>query len=259
MWRWRGGSKDEPGDEPIALPRARAQATATVDDPERGAVAQMMRRLWQTLRSVRDAGWSQGAPFVYRTWFVFRRSLTSLKEVETPSGISFRLATMQDLEGLSVFETYRTRQDLRRWLGAPDTFWVTVALDDERIIGFNCASSTAPEDRLFSGIPLAPHQAWVRELYVLPEYRRHHVASQLRTARNRLLRKVGFSETVSTVRADNYPSLRHTYVGDLREIHRLHYLGLLGFRWTCLEYDTRRALEAHLGRFRRRRPPCQGE
>jgi hypothetical protein len=218
-----------------------------------------LREVLETLR-VRGVRWAARALarrlFSYRQAFLFR---SPLQRSDAPPGddpFDYRLATSADLDRLGVFEPYVVRSRMRRWIESEGS-WVFLALDGDRPVAFECNSTTPPPDPVLPPMALARDQAWMSEVYVVPEYRRRHVSLGLRLYRHRTMRTWGFVETLSKVDADNYVSLKHSLsiLQPSSRVRRVSCLCVLGLRWWWTDEDARPLLERHVLRQERRRRP----
>ena len=171
---------------------------------------------------------------------------------------------------MAVFAPHRGHRELQHWLESGDR--VFLALDGAVPVAYHCISSDLPVVPPLSRIRLTERQVWFEEMYVLPEYRRRHVSTQLRRYRERCLREWGYEEIVSGVRERNIPALQliyaynHTYnPGQLRRVERHTCLTVLG--WSRVRVGGGRLAHSrgapaprdrcgHVG-CRAREPPCK--
>jgi GNAT superfamily N-acetyltransferase len=223
----------------------------TVDERVRAPLGALARLRYQA-RLARVKGWRRSAValwtsymFAWQRWYFFWQA-TASPAPPTDDQITLRLATLDDLDRLGVFEPHRRRGEFQHWLEAGA--WIFLALDGDRPITFHCFTEAPPPVPPLSEIVLRADQLWFEEMYTLPEFRRRRVSSQLRPYRDRILRDRGYSEMVSAVREDNLPALRYIYQyrATLRRIERRVYLRMLWFSRTWIDADARGALETRL-------------
>lgn len=172
--------------------------------------------------------------FAYQQFSVSSRPLVPFPAEETD--FHCRLATMNDLKRLEVFEPYRKRSEFREWI--TNGSFVFIALDGELPVAFNVASTAAFVQLPFSKIPLQAHQIWGVDLYTLPSYRRRHAARALVSYKYIFLAARGFQELLSFTRTDNKATAAMWANHPRREGHRLTYLRILFFSRTWLESAT---------------------
>lgn len=186
--------------------------------------------------------------FEYSRWYVFYRPLTSATTFLPDEKFRYRLATVDDIERLAVFEPYRFRSEFCNWL--ENDVWLFIALDGARPVAFDSISRFPPPQLPLSRIALAKDQVWTVDAYTCPEYRRRHVATRLREYRHSVLQKWGYRGNVSSVRNDNLPSLAYVrnYGGSHRLIQRVTYLRVLRFGRISVKEDARMALDGRLSR-----------
>ena len=154
---------------------------------------------------------------------------------------------------MAVFVPHRGRREFRHWLESGNRLFL--AFDGVVPVAYHCMSSDPPVIPPLSRIRLTERQVWFEEMYVLPEYRRRHVSTQLRRYRERCLRECGYEEIVSGVRERNISALQliyaynHTYnPGQLRRVERHTCLTVLGWSRVRVEEDALPILAAHLRR-----------
>jgi hypothetical protein len=184
----------------------------------------------------------------YRRFYVLHRPIRPLAAPHDDE-LSYRRATVADVDRLATFEPQRRRAEFREWLERGD--WVFIALDGERPVAFHCVSCVSPVSPMFAGIRLAGDQVWTVDIYTKPEYRNRHVAGKLRELRDSFLFARGFRENLASVRADNVPSLVHGYGGRsrlVRRVQRRTYVSVLWFSYVRVVEDALAELEAHLRR-----------
>lgn len=180
----------------------------------------------------------------YRRWYVFYKPIALPATSKSDDGITFRIATIEDVDSLAVFEPYCRLSEFRHYL--ENNVWVFLALDGNQPVAYNVVSRRSPTRPPLSWIKLENNQLFGMDIYTLPEHRKREAARRLMAHRNRLLREWGYDETISTVREKNLPSLRLLSKPTARVVQRLTYLRFLWFSRTWVEADARQALETRL-------------
>ena len=175
--------------------------------------------------------------FAYQQFSLSYRSLPDVTFPPEASDFHCRLATINDIERLKVFEPYRRRSEFREWLA--NGTWVFIAFDGKLPVSFRVASAAPFLQPPWSRISLQKQQLWVVDAYTLPSYRRRGAAQALVNYRDGFLAARGFRESVSFRRLDNEtaaamwanrPSYRPS-----REVHRLTYLRILFYSRIWME------------------------
>lgn len=193
----------------------------------------------RTLRAV-----TQAYLFAYRRWYIFYRPVRPAAPQPAGAEFEYRLATAADLESFAVFEPNRHRREFREWLD--DGALLFAAFKDGRPVAFQCFARAVPTGAPLDRLTLGPGQIWTVDVQTVPEYRRHHVAADLRAYRDIVLADMGLREYVSSVQDDNLPALRYAYGNPKRLVDRvqlLTYFCLLGFRRVSIEADSLARLE----------------
>jgi len=193
----------------------------------------------RTIRAV-----TQAYVFAFRRWYIFYRPIRPVAPQPASSEFEYRLATAADIESFAVFEPNRNRREFREWLD--DGALLYAAFANGRPVAFQCFARSVPTGPPLSSLKLGPGQIWTVDVQTLPEYRRHHVAADLRAYRDIMLAEMGLREYVSSVQDDNLPALRYAYGSPKRLVDRvqlLTYVCVLGFRRISLEADSLARLE----------------
>jgi hypothetical protein len=189
----------------------------------------------------------QGYVFSFRRWYIFYRPIRPVPP-PPPSEFECRLATAADLESFAVFEPNRNRREFRAWL--EDGALLFAAFSNGRPVAFQCFASRVPTGPPLSSLSLEPGQLWTVDVQTLREYRRHHVAADLRAYRDHVLAAQGVREYVSSVQDGNMPALSYAYGSPARLVDRVELLTwvvLFGFRHIFRERDALARLERRLG------------
>jgi hypothetical protein len=174
--------------------------------------------------------------FSYRQYYLSYTPVAGVPSTAEEAAFHCRLATMNDVERLTVFESYRRQSEFREWLSSGS--WVFIALDGELPVAFNVASTDDFVQPPFSRIPLRNHQIWGVDLYTLPSYRRRGAARAVADYKFRFLAEKGFKEYVTFTRADNKAATAMSTKRAGREFCRLTYLRILFFSRIWLESET---------------------
>lgn len=193
----------------------------------------------RTLRAV-----TQAYLFAFRRWYIFYRPVRPAAPQPVSAEFEYRLATAADIESFAVFEPNRHRREFREWLD--DGALLFAAFKDGRPVAFQCFAYSVPTGPPLDRLTLGPGQIWTVDVQTVPEYRRHHVATDLRAYRDIVLADMGLREYVSSVQDDNLPALRYAYGNPKRLVDRvqlLTYFCLLGFRRISIEADSLARLE----------------
>lgn len=196
----------------------------------------------RTLRAV-----AQAYLFAFRRWYIFYRPIRPAAPQPASPEFEYRLATVADLESFAVFEPNRHRREFREWLDEGALLFA--AFKDGRPVAFQCFARSVPTGPPLNRLTLGPGQIWTVDVQTVPEYRRHHVAADLRAYRDIMLSEMGLREYVSSVQDDNLPALSYAYGGKQRIVSRvglLSYLCVFGFRRIHVEADALAHLERRL-------------
>jgi len=245
-------------------PLVRAEGEAQAGSPgERARRRPRLERARQRLRLVRVRGLRrtvralvQGYVFAVRRWYLLYRPLPAEAPPPPPSPFECRLATLDDLESLAVFEPNRQRREFREWLTSGALLFVAFA--GGRPVAFQCFARSVPAGPPLSGLTLRPDQLWTVDVQTLPEVRRQHAAAALRAYRDHVLAASGVREYVSSVQDDNLPALAYGYGGARRLVSRVSLLSwvcVLGLRRIRIEADALAKLERRLAAAGRLPPP----
>lgn len=175
-------------------------------------------------------------------WYLFYKSTEPPVRPLASDGFSCRRATVYDVRHFAAFAPYQSASTLTRWATEPAT-WLVLAFDGNRPIAYDCVSRQLPSYPPFSGLTLGADEAWVRDEYTVPEYRRRRVMRTLKAYRNELLRKEGFAGTVSGVSEENTASLIQTDDGRVRKVAGLDYRRVLLWRRCAFQADARPRLD----------------
>jgi GNAT superfamily N-acetyltransferase len=222
----------------------------------RAGLADRVREFLDAAR-VRGAAWAlRGLWSRYgvscRRAYLFWHPVVVSADPPADEGFTYRLATIDDLDRLAVFEPYVTRTRMRRWLTSADT-WVLVAYDGDQPVAFECDTTSLPPDPILPVRVLASHQVWVTDIYIVPHYRGRGVSHRMRERRTRLAHARGFTELGSKVDEDNAVSLRRTSALPGRVQH-VTLLSALGLRRRRVVEDARALLAEHLAQLGDTRP-----
>jgi hypothetical protein len=187
---------------------------------------------------------AQGYLFAFRRWYIFYRPIRPAAPQPAGAEFEYRLATAADLDSFAVFEPNRHRREFREWLD--DGALLFAAFKDGRPVAFQCFARSVPTGPPLNRLTLGSGQIWTVDVQTVPEYRRHHVAADLRAYRDIMLSEMGLREYVSSVQDDNLPALRYAYGNPKRLVDRvqlLTYFCLLGWRRVSIEADSLARLE----------------
>ena len=187
---------------------------------------------------------AQAYLFAFRRWYIFYRPIRPAAPQPASAEFEYRLATRADIESFAVFEPNRHRREFQEWLD--EGALVFAAFANGRPVAFQCFARAVPTGPPLSSLKLGPGQIWTVDVQTVPEFRRHHVAADLRAYRDIMLADMGLREYVSSVQDDNLPALRYAYGNPKRLVERvqlLTYFCLLGFRRISLEVDSLARLE----------------
>ncbi len=157
---------------------------------------------------------------------------------------NFRLASKDDLPALGVFSSVYRREQFAEWFRDGD--FVFLACRRGAPVAFQIVSPRSRRHEPFSHFVLNDRQVWIVDTYTLPEYRRNHLALQLREFRENILLSLGYTESVSTVRADNIASLSYVTRGVQRRVMYFTYVRMLWHSSIKLREDARGQLHERL-------------
>lgn len=182
--------------------------------------------------------------FAYSRFILSYKSLAGVPFPAEENDFHCRLATMDDLERLKVFEPYRWRSEFREWLS--NGGWVFIALDGEFPIAFNVASIAPFLQPPWSRISLRKHRVWSVDAYTLPSHRRRGAGRALTKYKDGFLATKGFRQSVSFRRASDEAAAATWTNIPHQKIYRLTYFRILFFSKTWLESATTASVPASL-------------
>lgn len=187
--------------------------------------------------------------FRHHVWYLFSRTL----DADAPAEGRFRYSRVDvaDLEALAVFRPYRRREEFRQWLERGDL--VFLALDGEGPVAFLSLRVTPPAHAPVTAV-WSESSLWFGDIYVRPEYRGHQVLGPLSAYAEAHVRRLGFTESVGVVDADNWASLAYVVrqLQPLRTAHRVGFLRVLWLTRTRVEAIPVAEVKAALRASRRR-------
>lgn len=180
--------------------------------------------------------------FSYKSSYVFYRTLST--DGKIVRAFTYRRATVDDLDVLSVFRSKYGRSEFRYFIEQGD--FVFLAFDGERPIAFQIYSRRLRTRLPYCNFPLGKERVWVVEIYTLPEYRQQHVASSLRTYRAQYLLACGYTESVGVIAEDNLPSLADGWNAEIYSVQFFVFMRFLWFTRFVLVPDARAKLARYL-------------
>ena len=188
---------------------------------------------------------AQAYLFAFRRWYIFYRPIRPAAPQPASSEFEYRLATRRRHRVLRRLRAEPASGANSR-NGSTSGALLFAAFVNGRPVAFQCFARAVPTGPPLSSLKLGPGQIWTVDVQTLPEFRRHHVAADLRAYRDIMLSDMGLREYVSSVQDDNLPALRYAYGNPKRLVDRvqlLTYFCLLGFRRISLEVDSLARLE----------------
>ncbi len=175
--------------------------------------------------------------------YLFYRPLARSGQPRNPM-FDFRLASKDDLPSLGRFSSIYRQEQFAEWLRDGD--FVFLAWRRGIPVAFQVVSPRSRRHEPFSRFPLNDRQVWIVDIYTSPEYRRNHLALQMREFRENILLSLGYTESVATVRAKNIPSLSYVIRGRQRRIMYFRYMRILWHTSMKFSEDAREELHRYL-------------
>jgi ribosomal protein S18 acetylase RimI-like enzyme len=191
-----------------------------------GAIVAAVRRQGLT-RTISQALYRRGISAYFFWWVRERLPANGADELAAlPEGFAFRLLTEEDLPQLLTFPSR----------GAPMEEWhLTEAfargesclglVRDEEIIGFGWWSLDASHSNMYPAT-MAPDEAYLHNMYVLPEFRGYRLAPILRYRTYQMLAATGRTSFYSITTVSNVPSWRFKEKLGAEKVSLHWYLGI---------------------------------
>lgn len=170
--------------------------------------------------------------FEFRTCSIFRRDNTKLMGIEPRIDVEARLATPDDLALLEEIAGPRRLKLFKERFRAGRICFV--AFHKGRLIAFQwCALELDPRlEPIPFDLSLRPHEAYIYDMFVLPEYRRKLVFEGVRDFRYKTFKEIGVQSRVWWVHVDNVASFTRLFRVPILEQEIVYCLKVLWFRKT---------------------------
>lgn len=168
--------------------------------------------------------------------YIFYRTISdNLPEPDTRE-FEIHNATFDDIEKFKAFGNINRYTKMKEWISRGN--FLLIALLKGQPIAYHCLAKQTQRRAPENHFPLLPNQAWVIDIYTLPQFRGRRTAALIRNYREWYLGKQGFKEIVGCIKSDNISSLRYAASSSYRQIKYFSFIRILWVTKYHIESDA---------------------